>query len=112
MANSASWRSWLNHTARGSHYDSSCGGQRPSAPRARNHARPLYFEFACARRDQWDRASLRVLEFFASNIRNRHTRLAYSRAVGNFLAWCEVQGVHGNLSLRATPNKPLLPSLS
>jgi integrase/recombinase XerC len=31
-------------------------------------------------------ARLRFLEFFASNIRNRHTRLAYSRAVREFLA--------------------------
>ena len=38
-------------------------------------------------------AALRFLEFFASNIRNRHTPLAYSRAVGNFLAWCEAHGV-------------------
>jgi len=38
-------------------------------------------------------AGLRFLEFFASNIRNRHTRLAYSRAVGKFLAWCEAYGV-------------------
>lgn len=40
-----------------------------------------------------DRASLRFLEFFASNIRNPHTRRAYSRAVGDFLAWCEDHGV-------------------
>jgi len=38
-------------------------------------------------------ARLRFLEFFASNICNRHTRLAYSRAVGQFLAWCEAHGV-------------------
>jgi site-specific recombinase XerD len=38
-------------------------------------------------------AELRFLEFFASNIRNRHTRLAYSRAVREFLTWCEGQGV-------------------
>src|SRR5712692_3513734 len=38
-------------------------------------------------------AGLRFLEFFASNIRNRHTRLAYSRAVGKFLAWCEAYRV-------------------
>ena len=29
-----------------------------------------------------ERASLRFLEFFAANIRNPHTRRAYSRAVG------------------------------
>lgn len=40
-----------------------------------------------------DRASLRFLEFFAANIRNPHTRRAYSRAVADFLAWCEGVGV-------------------
>jgi site-specific recombinase XerD len=36
-----------------------------------------------------DRASLRFLEFFAATIRNPHTRRAYSRAVTDFLAWCD-----------------------
>jgi site-specific recombinase XerD len=40
-----------------------------------------------------ERASLRFLEFFAGTIRNVHTRRAYGRAVSDFLAWCEVQGV-------------------
>ena len=35
-----------------------------------------------------ERASRRFLEFFAANIRNAHTRRAYSRAVAEFLAWC------------------------
>ena len=35
-----------------------------------------------------DQAQLRFLEFFASNIRNRHTRRAYIRAVTEFLDWC------------------------
>jgi hypothetical protein len=39
------------------------------------------------------RASLRFLEFFAANIRNPHTRRAYGRAVTEFLAWCDEQGV-------------------
>ena len=39
-----------------------------------------------------DRARLRFLEFFASNIRNRHTRRAYIRAVTEFLDWCAVCG--------------------
>ena len=39
------------------------------------------------------RAQLRFLDFFASNIRNPHTRRAYSRAVVDFLAWCEGLGV-------------------
>jgi site-specific recombinase XerD len=40
-----------------------------------------------------DRASIRFLEFFASTIRNPHTRRAYARAVTDFLAWCEDRGV-------------------
>jgi site-specific recombinase XerD len=36
-----------------------------------------------------ERAGIRFLEFFASTIRNPHTRRAYGRAVGDFLAWCE-----------------------
>jgi len=40
-----------------------------------------------------DRAGIRFLEFFAANIRNPHTRRAYARAVGEFLAWCESAGV-------------------
>lgn len=35
-----------------------------------------------------DRAQLRFLEFFASNIRNPNTRRAYVRAVTEFLDWC------------------------
>jgi len=40
-----------------------------------------------------DRAEIRFLEFFAANIRNPHTRRAYSRAVGDFLTWCADAGV-------------------
>ncbi|WP_175946712.1 tyrosine-type recombinase/integrase [Caballeronia sp. BCC1704] len=40
-----------------------------------------------------ERASLRFLEFFASAIRNPHTRRAYARAAGEFLAWCASAGV-------------------
>src|SRR5665213_609995 len=38
-------------------------------------------------------AQLRFLEFFAALIRNAHTRRAYARSVGEFLAWCEGRGV-------------------
>jgi site-specific recombinase XerD len=40
-----------------------------------------------------DRAGVCFLEFFAAQIRNPHTRRAYARAVGEFLAWCESTGV-------------------
>lgn len=40
-----------------------------------------------------DQAARRFLEFFAATIRNPHTRRAYGRAVGDFLAWCADRGV-------------------
>ena len=40
-----------------------------------------------------DRAQLRFLEFFTSNIRNSNTRRAYGRAVADFLQWCQEVGV-------------------
>lgn len=40
-----------------------------------------------------ERAQVRFIEFFASNIRNAHTRRAYVRATAAFLAWCEQMGV-------------------
>ena len=40
-----------------------------------------------------ERAGVRFLEFFASTIRNAHTRRAYGRAVADILAWCDDQAV-------------------
>ena len=40
-----------------------------------------------------ERAQTRFWEFFVSNIRNPNTRRAYGRAIGEFFAWCESQGV-------------------
>jgi site-specific recombinase XerD len=40
-----------------------------------------------------ERAGIRFLEFFASNIRNPNTRRAYAHAVGEFLTWCAQAGV-------------------
>ena len=40
-----------------------------------------------------DQASWRYVEFFAANIRNRHTRRAYARACSRFFAWCEDRGL-------------------
>jgi len=39
------------------------------------------------------KASTRFLEFFAAQIGNPHTRRAYGRAVADFLAWCDDNGV-------------------
>jgi site-specific recombinase XerD len=38
-------------------------------------------------------ARTRFLEFFVNMIRNENTRRAYSRAVAEFLTWCEQQGI-------------------
>lgn len=46
--------------------------------------------------DAGERASRRFVEFFTANIRNKNTRMAYMRALGPFLSWCEARG----LSLR------------
>src|ERR1700678_372807 len=43
--------------------------------------------------DAGEPAALRFLEFFAVRIRNPNTRRAYSRAVAEFLAWCDDAGV-------------------
>ena len=40
-----------------------------------------------------EEASIRFLEFFAANIRNPHTRRAYTRAADEFLGWCASVGV-------------------
>lgn len=40
-----------------------------------------------------DHAARRFLEFFTATIRNGHTRRAYAKAVGDFLAWCEAHAL-------------------
>lgn len=40
-----------------------------------------------------ERAQVRAWEFFAAHIRNRNTRAAYARAVGDFCGWLEVRGI-------------------
>lgn len=47
-----------------------------------------------------DRAGMRFLEFFASAIRNPHTRRAYARAAGDFLTWCADAGVMSITAVR------------
>lgn len=43
--------------------------------------------------DAGERAGKRFVEFFTATIRNRNTRRAYARAVGDFLAWCQQTGL-------------------
>ncbi|HTT75881.1 MAG TPA: site-specific integrase [Candidatus Binataceae bacterium] len=38
-------------------------------------------------------AARRFIDFFTSNIRNRHSREAYARAVTEFLRWCHAHGM-------------------
>jgi site-specific recombinase XerD len=38
-------------------------------------------------------AAEKFIEFFTAQIRNRNTREAYARAVGQFMAWCEDRGL-------------------
>ncbi|MBX3027083.1 tyrosine-type recombinase/integrase [bacterium] len=40
-----------------------------------------------------EQASWRFIEFFTANIRNRNTRRAYGRAVGDFFRWCSKRGI-------------------
>jgi site-specific recombinase XerD len=47
-----------------------------------------------------ERASVRFVEFFASAIRNPHTRRAYARAAGDFLAWCAGAGVSSIIAVQ------------
>ena len=54
-----------------------------------------------------ERAQTRFLEFFAANIRNPHTRRAYGRAVGEFLAWCEERGVASIVDVRRCMSAPM-----
>ena len=54
------------------------------------HGKPLLPDLVGA---AGPRAEIRFLEFFAATIRNAHTRRAYSRAVIDFLIWCEGRGV-------------------
>ena len=50
---------------------------------------------------------MRFLEFFAANIRNPHTRRAYSRAVEEFLAWCADAGVPSIAAVAAVARRDL-----
>ena len=43
--------------------------------------------------DAGEAAGWRYVEFFTANIRNPHTRRAYARACGRFVAWCEDRGL-------------------
>ncbi|MBK5956683.1 integrase [Rhodoplanes elegans] len=40
-----------------------------------------------------ERAQVRFIEFFTAQIRNPNTRRAYARAAGEFMAWCEDNGL-------------------
>lgn len=48
-----------------------------------------------------ERASRRFIEFFVASIRNRNTRAAYGRAVGDFFAWCDEHGIGPLIDIEA-----------
>jgi hypothetical protein len=48
-----------------------------------------------------ERSAYRFLEFFAANIRNLNTRLAYYHAVCEFFAWCEARRVRELSDIRS-----------
>jgi integrase/recombinase XerC len=65
-------------------------------------------------------ASMRFLEFFATNIRNPHTRRAYHRAAEEFLTWyasigvtpvADVQPVHVAAWIEASTRELAAPSV-
>jgi site-specific recombinase XerD len=47
-----------------------------------------------------ERAGIRFLEFFASAIRNPHTRRAYARSADDFLTWCAGVGVNSIIAVQ------------
>src|SRR5271156_862672 len=81
---------------------------------------PAHFSVPAIVAAAGDRAGMRFLEFFAANIRNAHTRRAYSRAAEEFLAWCAstgvpsvaaVQPVHVATWIEAGPRELAAPSV-
>jgi len=63
------------------------------APRPRELARVGLAALPALVAGAGEHAARRFLEFFTATIRNRNTRLAYAKACGQFLAWCEERGV-------------------
>lgn len=58
-----------------------------------NQLVPINAQVPAPVRSAGERAQTRFWEFFINNIRNAHTRRAYGRAIGEFLAWCEERGL-------------------
>ena len=58
-----------------------------------NQLVPINSQVPALVRSAGERAQTRFWEFFVNNIRNPHTRRAYGRAIGEFLAWCEQRGL-------------------
>jgi len=60
-------------------------------------------------------AARRFIEFFAANIRNPNTRMAYARAVSQFLEWCDlrhlalkgIMPLHVASYIEHLPNRPV-----
>ena len=54
---------------------------------------PLSDAFPALLRRAGKNALFAADEFFSARLSNPHTRRAYARPVGRFLAWCEEQGI-------------------
>jgi site-specific recombinase XerD len=48
-----------------------------------------------------EKAQFRFVEFFTATIRNKNTRRAYGRAVGDFFRWCEARGLRDLAALNS-----------
>ena len=77
-----------------SHNTVAAGGTQQGAGRTVNQLAPLpSFALPALVASADDPTQRRFLEFFAVTIRNPHTRRAYARAAGEFLAWCDARRV-------------------
>ena len=54
-----------------------------------------------------EQATIRFLEFFTANIRNKNTRRAHYRASAGVLAWCQVQKMESVQQVRPIPLRPI-----
>jgi hypothetical protein len=51
-------------------------------------------------------AAWRFIEFFTANIRNKNTRAAYAKAVGQFFQWREARRINQLDQIRPVPLRP------
>lgn len=64
-----------------------------TAPLVRPNDQPHAFALPDLITNEGQKTAERFIEFFTANIRNKNTRLSYSRAVSRFLDWCGARGL-------------------